>query len=655
MKQRVPRLLSLLLAFVLMLAVFPLSLIAQEARVEDEPSEEEISRRAEEYRYYEKYGDRSALLPFRDDGTMPVKADAIHTPDEDFSTVRVLMNFECEYSVNPIHVTSILFNLHGAYYIDQNLAPIVGTISQPAIVRMTAAGGIVSVFYGGELIYSGPTVDINRVLLSISGGYAKLVTTPTTACSDVHYLGNFRITAYNGNKLRIVSHVPTLHYLYGIVPYEMNDGWGIEALRCQAITAKSYAFAYFPASDDYDISASKAHQWYRGFKIDEAFPNSLNACIASLGEMLFCNGRVVRSFYGATNGGETNLPSYTWPGNTSHDAPYSIVLDSFDLRYDHPYMLRLNIHYGEPIENAIFRSLISEHVTEALGHSAQLLSIIHADVNTRAYPDTALNLTKLDLIVRVNDGGTERSVALSFDVHLLDESEHGVFQPENDRNLRIFWGHEIPNGYCIRHGRYGTGIGLAQNAAKGRCMEGQDHYEIIDYYFPNAQILNVAERNPELPNSYSKLPAAFGSVSAGSARLRSGPSTNHSVLETLPANTHVDVITEVNGWLVCIVNNKLGYIRGDLVNVTYFPSPEGGDHPIGYSSVKTGVLDAELMSGPSEYSAPIINVYPGYSMEVWYRVGNWYYVRFAGRYAFIHASKITEPYYGYLRVKRFLT
>ncbi|MBR5949501.1 MAG: SH3 domain-containing protein, partial [Clostridia bacterium] len=202
------------------------------------------------------------------------------------------------------------------------------------------------------------------------------------------------------------------------------------------------------------------------------------------------------------------------------------------------------------------------------------------------------------------------------------------------------------------HCRYGNGIGLSQQAAKGRCANGQNHYQVLDFYYPNMDLMNVTERNPELPYSYTKQIAAYGMVSASSARLRSGASTNDMVLDTLSRGTHVDIITEVDGWLVCIANNKLGYIRGDLVSVTLFPSPSGGEHPLGVATVKAGVLDAQLRTGPSEYSDPIIILYPGVSVQVWHRIGDWYHVRFAGRYAYIHASKVTEPIFDYAKVLR---
>ena len=600
-----------------------------------------VSESDESRAYYNVFeSERSELLPFDDKGQPLPEKSVKFTPADDFSTIRVLLNFESE------SVTRINMTLYGAYYIDQNLKPIVGSTQSPAIISMTAYSGIVTVYYLGSAVYQGATVDLNRVLLNEAGGYATVVTVPETQCSGSNFLGSFRITA-SGSSLRIVNHVPTAHYAYGIVPYEMNDSWGAEALICQAIACKTYAFSYPASADDHDITAYRRHQWYRGY--EAGYTHSMHACLDAVGEIMFYNGKVEAAYYDATNGGETNLPSYAF-GFSNIDGAYAIVRDDFDLQYGAPHMLDLQIEYGAPVTNANFRSLINDELYAAIGHSVQLLSIIHAEVNTPAFPDTELNMTKLDLTVRIVDGGVERSQFLRFDVDKLGRDAYGVLVPQYNRVYRMYWGEPTNSGYVVHHCRYGNGIGLSQQAARGRYANGQDHYEILDFYYPNMDILSVAERNPELPYSYTKQTVAYGTVNTSSVRLRGGPSTNDTILDTLANGTHVDVISEVNGWIVCIAKNKLGYIRGDLVNISLFPSPAEGERPIGFASVKAGVLDAQLRTGPSEYSAPVMVLSPGVSMQVWHRIGDWYHVRFTGRYAYIHASKITEPVWNFSKI-----
>lgn len=585
----------------------------------------------------------SELLPYYEDGSLMPERTVKHVPSDDYSTVRVLLNFE-----STVDVSRINLSLYGAYYIDQNLKPIVGTAQQPAIVSLTASYGLVTVYYLGSIVYQGATVDINRVLLGVDGGYAHVVTDPETQCSDRDYLGSFRFTA-TGNRLRLVNHIPTAHYIYGIVPYEMNDGWGHEALVSQAIACKAYAFGYSPTADDHDITASKSHMWYRGYA--PQYSNAFAACVSAVGEQLFYDGEVVLAFFDATNGGETTLPSYAF-GSSSIDGAYSVVLDSFDMPYGYPHILDLNIEYGEPVTNTKFRQLINDEIYSELGHSAQLLSIIHADVNTRAFPDTQLNLTKMDLIVRILDNGVERSLFLRFDVNKLGKNGYGVLVPQYNRTYRIFWGEETTNGYVVHHCRYGNGIGLSQQAAKGRCANGQDHYQILEFYYPNMELMSVTESNPEFPYSYSKQVIAYGTVTASSARLRGGPSTDDAILDTLTSGTHVDIVSESNGWLVCIANNKLGYIRGDLVSVSLFPAPAGGEHMIGMAAVRPNVTDAVLYTAPSQYSQDVFILSPGSTVEVWHTIGSWYHVRYAGRFLYLHSSKVTAPSWNSFKFSR---
>ncbi len=581
----------------------------------------------------------SMQLPYYEDGTPLAQRISERTEADDYSTVRVLLTHEPDIAVREIRLA-----LYGAYYIDQTLTPIVGTQNQPAIVRFTASNGIAYAYYNAALVYSGSVIDLNRVLLSRSGGYANVQTVPSSSTNDKDYLGSFRIMA-SGSELDIINVVPTAHYLYGIVPYEINGSWHREAVYAQAIAAKTYAFAYSSGNENYDITSSMAHLGYRGYSDSVGSSFAWEPCREMCGKILFYGNILAPTNFGATNGGETTLPSYAF-GSSGFDGAYSVRLDPYDMpNTPDDYISELNIVYGEPVTNANFRSLLNDRIAQQLGHSAELITVTSASVHTRKHPDTTLDLTRMSVSARVNDNGTISTVSLEFDVSLLG-TYSVLYKP--GRNLRIYWGRATSGGYTVYRCRYGHGLGLSQHGADGRAKDGFNYSQILKFYYPGMDLREVRERDPELPNSYSKQPVAFGTVSASSARMRSGPGTDHSIIDTLPIGTHVDVITETNGWLVCIANNKLGYIRGDLVRVDLFPAPLGAEHAIGYSTVRPGVLDAQLRFGPSEYSAPIFVLYPGVSVEVWHAVGSWYHVRFAGRYAFIHSSKITAPVYGKL-------
>ena len=68
----------------------------------------------------------------------------------------------------------------------------------------------------------------------------------------------------SGSIIRAVLHIGIEDYLKGLVPYEMSDSFPLEALKAQAIAARSYAVRGIRPDRDYDLSDDTNDQVYRG-------------------------------------------------------------------------------------------------------------------------------------------------------------------------------------------------------------------------------------------------------------------------------------------------------------------------------------------------------------------------------------------------------
>ena len=55
-----------------------------------------------------------------------------------------------------------------------------------------------------------------------------------------YYLGDMEVRISNGT-IELINHVHIETYLYGVVPYEMSDSWPIEAVKAQAVAARTHA------------------------------------------------------------------------------------------------------------------------------------------------------------------------------------------------------------------------------------------------------------------------------------------------------------------------------------------------------------------------------------------------------------------------------
>ena len=140
------------------------------------------------------------------------------------------------------------------------------------------------------------------------------------------YRGTFRVSAVNG-KLRLVNHVSLERYLYGVVPCESPHDWPAEALKAQAVVARSYALSSGKAGSDFDVYADTRSQVYYG--ISHEYPESTRAVKDTKGEVVYFNDEVARTFFFSTSGGRTAAIKDAWP--KAQPVPYLVsVNDPYD-------------------------------------------------------------------------------------------------------------------------------------------------------------------------------------------------------------------------------------------------------------------------------------------------------------------------------------
>jgi len=107
----------------------------------------------------------------------------------------------------------------------------------------------------------------------------------------------------DGKQLAVVNRLGLELYLQGVVPGEMPSVWPAEALKAQAVAARSYALASRVAGKSFDVYADVRSQVYGGQSIEK--PESSEAVLATAGETLLFAGKVATTFFYSTSGGRT--------------------------------------------------------------------------------------------------------------------------------------------------------------------------------------------------------------------------------------------------------------------------------------------------------------------------------------------------------------
>ncbi len=115
------------------------------------------------------------------------------------------------------------------------------------------------------------------------------------------YRGNL-IVQVAGSKLYLVNQLPSEAYIRGVVANEMPSSWPAEALKSQAVAARSYARAT-ERSGTFDFYADTRDQVYKG--VSSETPATNRAVSATARTVAVHNGRPIKAFFHSASGGYT--------------------------------------------------------------------------------------------------------------------------------------------------------------------------------------------------------------------------------------------------------------------------------------------------------------------------------------------------------------
>jgi stage II sporulation protein D len=143
---------------------------------------------------------------------------------------------------------------------------------------------------------------------------------------DRPYRGQVQVSVANG-ALRAVNVVGLEAYLYGVVPSEMPRDWLPEALKAQAVAARSYALAVKKTGSWFDLYPDTRSQVYLG--IAHEAPSTTAAVNDTAGQVVLYDGHVATTYFFSSSGGRTSSAAEVWP--SSNGRPYLVsVNDPYD-------------------------------------------------------------------------------------------------------------------------------------------------------------------------------------------------------------------------------------------------------------------------------------------------------------------------------------
>ena len=148
---------------------------------------------------------------------------------------------------------------------------------------------------------------------------------------DNQYKGGFEFRMHDAQHLNLINYIGLEDYIKGVIPYEMSYSWPFEALKAQAVCARTYAIYNLDRFKEYgfDLTADTYSQVYRGTL--EANETSDAAVDETEGELVRYNGQACEIYYCSSNGGATedgiNVFDTSAPYLSGKTDPFESALD----------------------------------------------------------------------------------------------------------------------------------------------------------------------------------------------------------------------------------------------------------------------------------------------------------------------------------------
>ena len=184
-------------------------------------------------------------------------------------------------------------------------------------------GATIRIYDGSDVVES----YSNGLLVTDAGEPLTMMGTAIGGVVSGSYRGGMEFSESALGGMNVVNAVDIDDYVMGVVPGEVPTSWHEEALKAQAVAARSYALATDAGGALFDQWPDTRSQVYRGAKAEV---KSTNAAVrATAGEVVKYKGKTIAAYFFSTSGGRTESIENVW--YSSKPVPYlKSVEDPYD-------------------------------------------------------------------------------------------------------------------------------------------------------------------------------------------------------------------------------------------------------------------------------------------------------------------------------------
>lgn len=278
--------------------------------------------------------------------------------------------------------------------------------------------------------------------------------------NGVEYYGSLKFIPYNGDMIAI-NELNIEDYVKGVLPHEMSPDWPMEALKSQAVAARTYAIFHILKNNNklpYDVDNTTKYQVYNGR--EKINWNIEQAADRTKYEIAVYGDKVIATYFSALCGGHTDSAKNVF----GTAVPY---LEGVQCRY-------CNAQIRNWTNALSFKELNDDFVNYSVNADEKSSFGITMDPKS----GKAMN-------IRIDDND------------ISSKDFRAVLSPKLVPSLN-FTINKIDNGIIITGKGSGHGVGMCQWGAYGMAQVKKDYKEILKFYYKGINIVDYNNINKTL-------------------------------------------------------------------------------------------------------------------------------------------------------------
>ena len=334
----------------------------------------------------------------------------------------------------------------------------------------------------------GATILIEKIMSGAGMTWASV--------DDKEYRGRLEIIHdKKRNTLLPVNLVNIEEYLMGVMSSEMPAQFPMNALRAQAVLARTYALKHLGKHKTYgyDLCDTQNCQVYGGVSAESEAGNA--AVESTMGQVLMYKGKPVEAVFSANAGGFTQSAK----GAGWYQTPYLIPTSDYkDFDFDklQPYQFKSLLQhphdaysrYDKHVSRAAYRwarVIAEEDLRQIIKRQRKDIGRITAIIPQQR--------GRSGYVSRVLVQGTKGSVTLTKENSIRSNLAPGMLRSTYFIVVPHYENRVLKN-FVFYGGGWGHGVGFCQTGAAGRAEAGQEYPEILSHYFPGTELKDTREK-----------------------------------------------------------------------------------------------------------------------------------------------------------------